>query len=166
MRPTRTTRAIVLIELLVYLGALFVLLNAASVFYYRYVQRSVDIARNANDIRRVTAAGERWRSDVRQAVAVRASGGAEPVLTLEQPGQVVRYRFAERAVWRKGVGDGAWVRVLAKVKASRTLRDVRHGVVSWRWELELLGGHNPRVRPLFTFRAVPRTRRPNDPQNP
>jgi hypothetical protein len=154
------------------MGVLALILNAAYVAYYQYVQSSLGVVRNATDIVRTTAAGERWREEVRRAARLSLAPVLEEpeefdeerlpsparvgeVLTLQQEGQTVLYRFEKQAVWRKGPGEGDWVRILPYVRASRMVEETRHGATSWRWELELAGASEPRIRPLFTFRAVP-----------
>ena len=83
----------------------------------------------------------------------------EQTLRLESAEGEVAYRFAAGAVSRR-IGTGSWSRVLDRVKSSSMERDARPTVTAWRWELELQpqtrGSYKPgRVRPLFTFLAVP-----------
>jgi len=64
-----------------------------------------------------------------------------------------------KTVSRK-VANKPWVQLLGNVKLSWMQADPRARVTAWRWELELrprLKGYDKpgRVRPLFTFVAVP-----------
>jgi hypothetical protein len=81
------------------------------------------------------------------------------LLYLDSPGKAVVYRFATNAVTRR-VGNGPWMPVLPRVKASTMTADRREQVTAWRWEVEIAtratGSAKPgRIRPLFTFLAVP-----------
>ena len=106
-------------------------------------------------------AGERWRADVRSAGnQVRLEDTADgQLLHLEGATNEVVYRFSTNAISRR-LGAGPWVRLLPNVKSSSMTADPREQVSAWRWELELAtrtqGSVKPgRVRPLFTFIAVP-----------
>jgi hypothetical protein len=150
-----------LLEALVYIGVVFVLLGAGYAAMYRCIDRSLALRRNADDITSALHAGERWRADVRAATSqIRLdSTNAEQLLYLDGPGRAVVYRFATNDVTRR-VGGGPWMRVLPSVKASTMTADPREHVTAWRWELEIapraVGSAKPgRVRPLFTFLAVP-----------
>ena len=81
------------------------------------------------------------------------------LLSLEGTRGTVVYRFTTNAVFRS-VSGGPWSHVLEHVKASAMARDQRENVTAWRWELEIqpraYGSVKPgRLRPLFTFLAVP-----------
>jgi len=149
----KPTRGYSLIECLVYIAVLAVVLNLSFVAYYRYEQHTRNLRRNADDITRALRAGERWREDVRTAIAsphVMENGLAIP----QQSGEVA-YVFANGAVWRQ---TGATrVVVLKDVKASTISDDSRPRVNAWRWEMELASPQKAvLVRPLFTFTAVVR----------
>jgi hypothetical protein len=156
----RTIHAFMLTEALVYIGLVFLLLGIGYAAMYRSIDNSVALRRNADDIIRALHAGERWRADVRLASRnVRWNNSAEPVLRLEGLTNQVDYRFAANAVYRRTAG-GPWLRVLDHVASSSMERESRPTVTVWRWELELqpqaTGSFKPsRVRPLFTFLAVP-----------
>jgi hypothetical protein len=159
--PHPGQRAYLLIEALVYISAVFVLLGAGYAAMYRCIDSSVALRRNADDITSALHAGERWRADVRSATSqVRLeSTEAEQLLYLEGASGTVVYRFTTNALARR-VGAGPWVRLLPNVKSSTMTSDPREYVTPWRWELELetraKGSVKPgRVRPLFTFIAVP-----------
>jgi len=159
--PRPGQRAYLLIEALVYIGAVSVLLGAGYVAMYHCLDSSVALRRNADDITSALHAGERWRADVRSATSqVRLeSTAAEQLLYLEGASGTVVYRFITNALARR-VGTGPWVPLLPNVKSSTMTSDRRKYVTAWRWELELepraQGSIKPgRVRPLFTFIAVP-----------
>jgi hypothetical protein len=153
--------AYLLIEALVYIAVIVALLGAGYAAMYRCVDSSFALRRNADDITSAVHAGERWRADVRAATgAVRVENtDAGQLCYLEGARGEVFYRFATNAVFRS-VSAGPWSRVLESVKASNMTRDPRQFATAWRWELELQprgkGSVKPgRVRPLFTFLAVP-----------
>jgi len=159
-RP-RGSAAYMMIEALVYIGLVMVILGAGYVAMYRCIDNSVALRRSADDISRALQAGERWRADVRavQGVVRLEDTSAEPTLYLPSARGEVAYRFASNAVLRR-MGDGNWVRLLANVKTSAMSGDARKNVAAWQWELELQpqfkGTVKPgRLRPLFTFLAVP-----------
>jgi len=152
-----------LIEALAYIAVLFVVLGVAFTALYRCMDHSIALRRNADDISRALHAGERWRADVR-AAGTRTwieTTNQEPVLHLEGPRGDAAYRFADDTVFRR-LGNGPWTRLLTNVKSSAMEPDRRQSVTAWRWELELKprvkGVVKPsRIRPLFTFLAVPQT---------
>ena len=154
-------RAYLIIEALVYIAAIVGLLGAGYAAMYRCVDSSFALRRNADEITSALHAGEHWRADVRAATgAVRAENtDAGQLLYLEGGRGLIVYRFATNAVFRN-VSAGPWSRVLESVKSSNMIADQRRFVTAWRWELELQprgkGIVKPgRVRPLFTFLAVP-----------
>ena len=137
------------------------MLGVAYAASYRSIDRSIALRRNADDITSALHAGERWRADVRAAVSqVRLENTeAGPLLHLDGPSRTVVYSFATNSVSRR-LGTDPWVRLLHNVKSSTMTADQRERVTAWRWELELqpraTGSVKPgRVRPLFTFLAVP-----------
>ena len=152
----KSARGYSVIEYLVYIAVLAVVLDLSFVAYYRYEQHTRNLRRNADDITRVLRGGERWREDVRAAIAsphVIENGVAIP----QQSGEVA-YVFVDNAVWRQ-TGATRTV-VLKQVKASTISSDLRQRVNAWRWEVELASPQKVvLVRPLFTFTAV--VRRPS-----
>jgi hypothetical protein len=160
-RTSRGNRAYLLIEALVYIAVVFLLLGAGYAAMYRCIDSSIALRRNADDITSALHAGERWRADVRSATKrVRLEDVApEQLLYLDGTNGQVVYRFATNGISRR-LGTGPWVRLLPNVKSSIMQPDPREYVTAWRWELELqprtTGSVKPgRVRPLFTFTAVP-----------
>ena len=150
-----------LTEALVYIAVVFVLLGAGYAAMYRCVDSSIALRRNVDDITSALHAGERWRADVRFATDVvrLESTEAGQLLRLDGPKGAVAYLCSTNAIFRS-VGTGPWARLLPNVKASTMEADPREYVTAWRWELELAtrtqGSVKPgRVRPLFTFIAVP-----------
>jgi hypothetical protein len=152
-----------LIEALVYLGVFAVFISLGSVTLFKCIDNSMSLRYNAEDISSAMRIGELWRADVRA-----ARGGprleeanGERTLSLPAARGEVAYRFSGRALFRRA-GEGPWVRVLANVKSSTMAAERRSNVTAWRWELELQprtkGAVKPsRMRPLFTFLAVPVT---------
>jgi hypothetical protein len=150
-----------LTEALVYIAVVFVLLGAGYAAMYRCIDSSIALRRNVDDITSALHAGERWRADIRSATnVVRLESTSDgQLLRLEGPKGAIAYRYSTNAIFRS-VGTGPWVRLLPNAKASTMETDPRKYVTAWRWELELAthtkGSVKPgRVRPLFTFIAVP-----------
>ena len=159
--PGASQRGYLMIEALVYIAVIVALLGAGYAAVYRCIDSSLALRRNADDITSALHAGERWRADVRSAGnQVRLEDTADgQLLHLEGATNEVVYRFSTNAISRR-LGAGPWVRLLPNVKSSSMTADPREQVSAWRWELELAtrtqGSVKPgRVRPLFTFIAVP-----------
>jgi len=153
--------AYMMIECLVYIGALFVLLGAGYAALYRCIDSSVALRRNADDITAALHAGERWRADVRSMTGKLQfeTTPDEQILRLPKPESEIAYRFSSNAVFRR-LGAGPWVRLLSNVQSSAMESEARQNVTVCRWELEVQPGQKSRVsrlRPLFTFIAVPET---------
>ncbi len=161
-RPdTDTIGGYMLTELLVYIGLVGLVLGTGFAVMYRCVENTTVLRRNAEDVMAAVRAGERWRVDIRNAgQEVRTENtDCGPVMRLAGVKGQVAYRFQENSIFRQ-VQDRPWVRVLDNVKTSMMQADPHHNVAAWRWELELLprakGYNKPgKVRPLFTFIAVP-----------
>ena len=149
--------AYMLTEVLVYIGVLFVLLGVGYAALYRCIENSVALRRNAEEIANALHAGERWRADLRLAngQVKWENRSAEHILRLPTARGELAYRFATNSVFRQ-VANGPWTHLLQNVKSSVMEPDQRQTLTAWRWELELQPrGKSTRVRPLFTFFAVP-----------
>lgn len=148
MKPER---GYTLIEMLVYIAVLAVVLDLSFAAYYRYDLYTRDLRRNADDIVRVMRAGERWRDDIRNAIApphITKNGIAIPT----QSGPI-DYIFVDDTVWRQMAGVPSVA--FRHVKVSVMSIDQRQHVDSWRWELELTSPKKTvLLHPLFTFTAV------------
>jgi Tfp pilus assembly protein PilE len=150
---TRSRKGMLLMECLVYMALLFVVLGAAYAAYYRCAENSKRLYQNVDDIVRALQAGERWRDDIRTALAVTAS---EDSLSLAQSNATVDYVFERNTVWRRAGAQAPLAPFLGGVKASRMERDERHHITGWRWEVELAWREkSPRFRPFYTFEAAP-----------
>jgi len=154
------TGAYMLTEALVYIGLVFVVLGIGYAAMYRCIDSSTALRGNADDILRAVHAGEQWRADIRTAArGVRWDRAGEPFLRLQGASNVVDYRFAEGTVFRReDAGESS--KMVDHVEASTMEQDARPALLVWRWELELQtkahASFKPgRVRPLFTFLAVP-----------
>lgn len=159
---TRALRAYLLMETLVYMGVVGIILGVGFVAMYRCVDNFVVLRRDADDISRVLNNGERWRAEVRSAIRgirpERVNG--EEILHLDTATQQLDYRFVSGALYRR-IDTGPWVLMLGKVKSCSFQPERRNNITAWRWELELQPEVKGtlkagRVRPLFTFLAVPR----------
>ncbi len=153
-------RGYLMTEALVYISAVGLLLTVGLIAMFRCIDNSLVMRRNADDIARAMHIGELWRSDVRAAakvIWVREDG--QDILQVESPSKRVQYRFADGALYRR-INSGPWGRALEQVKASAMQAEARSRVTCWHWDLELQprirGAAAPgRMRPLFTFIAVP-----------
>ncbi len=155
---SRAANGIMLIECLVYTVVLLILLGVAYIAFYRCMENSVALRRNAEDIATALQAGERWRADVRAATGLIhfETVGDASVLRLPTTRGEITYTFTTNTVLR-GVGDSPVVCLLPSVTASVMESESRQGIAAWRWELALKPRSKKpvRVQPLFTFLAVP-----------
>jgi hypothetical protein len=148
-----------LTEALVYISVVVLILGIGYAAMYRSIHYSLDLRRSAEDIAKALSVGERWRGDIRTA-NIRVDWqqlDGERVMILEGSSGRISYRATDQTLFRK-TGDGPWAAVLSNIKTSSFQADKRDHVTAWRWELELLPrAKNPRLKPLFTFTAVPAT---------
>jgi type II secretory pathway pseudopilin PulG len=156
-----TRRGYLLIEVLVYIAVIGALLGAGYAAMYRCIDSSIALRRNADDITSALHAGERWRADVRSATSSLSVETTESgqMLSFDSPRGIIAYHSSTNGIFRS-VGGGPWTRLLPNVKSSTMQPDPRQYAKPWCWELELAtrarGSVKPgRVRPLFTFIAVP-----------
>jgi Tfp pilus assembly protein FimT len=153
-----SSRAFSLIEVMVYLSVLMVVLAVGYAAMYRSMDNSRALRRSTDDIANALHAGENWRGGVggaRGRIQFRTND-TEQILRLPARRGEVSYRFATNTVFRR-IGNNDWSFVLGNVAASSFVSDPRQNVAAWRWELELQTRTKQpgRVRPLFTFIAVP-----------
>ncbi len=141
-----------MLEMLVFMALSVVILGIAGSAYWRCVDNSKQLQRNAEDILAAVDAGERWRSDIRLAESVVAETN---LVTLTQAGDTVEYRFDHDAIWRHSSRSNQTIRLLANVKSSSMQSEARAQIHAWRWEIELQSRKKPPfLHPLFTFKAV------------
>ncbi len=161
-RPSSAKRAYSLIECLVYIAVLFVLLGVSYIALFRCIDNSVALRRNADDISRVLHVGERWRADVRSVsgnIRLETTNLAQIASLPTSQGQII-YCFATNTLARSYNG-GPWSQLLTNVASSTMRPDARRTLTAWKWELELVPRKNSsRVRPLFTFEALPESALP------
>ena len=153
----RSTRGILLIECLVYMGALFAVLGVAYSVCFGFWDNAIRLRRNADDIAAALRTGERWRDDVRAASGPPRIENSPygTLLHIPQKTREVVYLSHDNSILRWTDG-GAWVSLLTNVKSSNMRGDKRREVTAWRWEIELMARRKSvRLRPLFTFEAVP-----------
>lgn len=140
-----------------YVVVVMVVFVLAVTSYNRMALRSSELQRNAADIERVLRAGELWRRDVRGATAqcrFEEGDGFDAFVIPTGTNEVI-YSCDGTNVHRR-VSDGPWQVAIAGVKESRVHAEKRTEVAAWRWEIELSQRQKViRVRPLFTFMAVP-----------
>ena len=151
-------RGFTIIECLVYIGVYAVLLGVATAAFYKCFDNMKGLRRNSEDITRAVRAGEIWRNDIRTAAGAIQVEASDQTLRIPQRDREVAYKFADAQVFRKAGADAPWRVMLSKVQSSQMTGDPRAHVSAWRWELELQSARKAvRVRPLFTFLAVPNT---------
>jgi hypothetical protein len=156
-RRWQAAAGMLLIECLVYLGAVAVVIGVGLAVFYHALDFSRRLRSNADDIVRALRAGEQWRADVRAATgALRLEEGQGGLaLHIPQANGPVTYFLVTNLVARCAGSDGRCATVIPAVKHSMFHHDQRGQVGSWRWELELASAMKAaRVRPMFTFTAV------------
>jgi prepilin-type N-terminal cleavage/methylation domain-containing protein len=155
----RGLRGFTLIECLVYISVMTVILAIGLAAFYRCWDDNKAITRNSNDIVRTLKAGEAWRADVRGAtgpISVVTTNSEQTVRIPNGKNELI-YAFANGEIRKRTGEEGPWRVVLPNVKSSQIEIDRRDRVTAWRWELELQSQRkNAKVRPLFTFEAVPK----------
>jgi hypothetical protein len=155
----RAERGILLVECLIYMGVFFVLVGLGFVTMYRCWDNYKHLSRGAADISSAVHEGERWRADVRLAVApIRLDEGdqGETRFFVPQSEGEVGYVLWDGTLFRKPATSNSWSPVLENVANSRMIEEPRTQVTAWRWELELKTRHkHARMHPLFTFKALP-----------
>jgi Tfp pilus assembly protein PilE len=150
-------RGIALVDCLAYIALLAVILTMAFGAFYRAMEHSRELARNAAEIARALQAGERWRADVRASTQPPRleSVGNESQLRLASVAGEVTYTFRAGGVLRQALPNTNWVELLPRTAESRMFEERRQHVRVWQWEVELKAGQkSARVRPLFSFQAV------------
>jgi hypothetical protein len=155
--PLHQCGAFVLVEYLIYITVLAVVMGIAFGSFYQCLDSSRDVSRQTEMILRTVQAGELWRADIRQATNAprTAPEGAREFFEIPTTNGLVVYLFDAGAVWRRAP-DGSVRELLTRGKGSSMHPDQRIKVASWQWDLELLTRKKTvRVRPLFTFEAVP-----------
>ena len=151
-------RGISLIQCLAYIAVLAILMAIGGSTVAKAWDRSRALSRNSQDIQRAINVGERWRADIRAATGRIETLVTQTNQTLRIPTHDARveYEFTDGEVRRRDTQHAGWMIVLPKVNASQMQPGTEPGVTSWQWELELKPTQkNARVRPLFTFTAVP-----------
>lgn len=154
---SRQAQGFSLVECLVYMGLFAVVVGLGMAAFFQCRDSAESLRRTADDIVVTLKAGERWREDVRRAVAPLqlVNGDSGQQVNIPQQSNQVAYRFFQQTVWRRADPNGVWVPLLSKVKQSRMERDARTQVAVWRWEVELKTRQpETRLRPLFSFTAV------------
>jgi hypothetical protein len=150
-------QAYLMIEVLIYIGMVFLLLGIGYMAMYRCINNSVALRHNADDITTVLHAGEHWRADIRSSTGPPRIETSDWEQVIHLPGRDAEtlYLYSHEAMFRRH-GEGPWVQVLTNIKSSVITADESHATTSLRWELELASRGKPhRIRPLFTFIAVP-----------
>jgi type II secretory pathway pseudopilin PulG len=147
-----------LIEALAYIAVLAVIIAVTGKTFATAWDQSARIQRNTDDIKRVLRAGERWRQDIRAAtgrIEPQTEAGAQGLVIPTAKGQIV-WLVSTNGVRRSASAEAPEILLLPRIKDSQFVEDARTGVTAWRWDVELKPEKKePRVRPWFTFLAVP-----------
>lgn len=154
----RFQRGLCLTECLAYIAVLGVLISVGGFTVAKAWDQSRALSRSTADIQRTVNAGERWRADIRAAHArIEAISIAEgEALRIPTATGTVEYLWVEGELRRRANDQAPWITILPRVKASRMQSELRANVAAWRWEIELEPSQKKsRLRPLFTFLAVP-----------
>ena len=160
LATSRQIAGILLIECIVYIAIFALLTSIGLAAFYLCWDHSKALIYATEDISATLRSGERWRTDVRNAVG---KISLEPTAT----GQVVQvpekdkaiiYRFEAGTVHREIPAQHISELLLARVTKSQMLTESRNGIAAWRWELELGSRRSETQLPLlFTFEAVQTT---------
>ena len=151
-------RAISIVEVLIYVSLLGTLLTLGSKAVGVGSSHARQTQMQTGDINAALRVGEQWRNDIRSAVVSPKLQEIEstPILLIETRDGIIEYRYSDRAVWRRVGGEEEGQKLFDRVESSRMLLYTRGKVSAWRWELELeRRDHRSKMRPLFTFIAVP-----------
>src|SRR5690242_19470360 len=121
----RRARAIVLIDLLVYISLLAIILVLMAVVFDQGMQQAAHLRRNVADIERAMKAGERWRADVRAATGKPWMETKEGVEFFKIPTGTneIAYSFQSNRVYRFDLGKEAWEVALKDVKGAQILAE-------------------------------------------
>lgn len=148
--------AATLIECLVYIGVFAVIIGVSTGAFYRCYDHMRSLRRNSDDITRTLKAGEIWRADIRSATRLPTFDPVSQTLRITSQSGGVDYQFIDGQISRRIGSDGAWSCLLTNIYQCEMKLEQHGSVAAWRWELELKPLRKPaRVRPLFTFTAVP-----------
>lgn len=155
-RTRSRRRGIMLVECLVYFGVSIVLVGLGIALYLRCLDSATNLERNADDIAGSLQLGERWRADLRLAIAEpRISSDTNGDFVIPLANGSVTYRFSQGAFWRQRSDEAGWTRLLDRVVSANWSDEVRTHVTAWRLDLELrTRKHDARIRPLFSFIGV------------
>ena len=156
----QTERGILLVDCMVYIALWSVVVGLAFASFYRCLDQTRHLSRNASDIARALQAGERWREDIHQAMGELALIESGEAQELRIPQRLETwFTFQGRNRVPAGREKSRWAQLLADVKESSMQKDPRAHVTAWRGSRTENHAKVVRLRPLFTFQAVPPTGR-------
>ncbi len=162
--PPRARCGFTLLEILTYIAVLAAVLGVGGAALGRLWTASGHLRREADDLKALLAAGERWREDIRRSAgAITADPtGADPVIHLRwQPDTEAQWTCVEGTVMRRAGENGDWVPLVRRVRSSRMLPEPRGAVQAWRWDVELEPvSPKAKFRRQLTFLAVPTAPKP------
>ena len=153
----RTQAGYLLIECLVYLSVLLVILGLGLGAFYVCWDYSKALHYATDDINAALHAGERWRTDIRNAtgkITVETTAEGERLRIPHGTNELI-YNFNAGEVRRQIASSGFSELLLPKVKVSQMVTEKRGPVAAWRWEVELTPRRKETHLPLlFTFEAA------------
>ena len=154
---TRTQAGYLLIECLIYLSVLVVILGLGLGAFYVCWDYSKALHYATDDINAALHAGERWRTDIRNAtgkITVETTAEGERLRIPHGTNELI-YNFNAGEVRRQIASSGFSELLLPKVKVSQMVTEKRGPVAAWRWEVELTPRRKETHLPLlFTFEAA------------
>ena len=160
---SRHAAGISLLECLVYIALLTVVMGIGYMALYHASVNHRNLSLNVDDIASAVNVGELWRKDVRAATGLITSQSAAEgqQLRIPQKQGEVTYHFAAGELRRQQAAGAPWTVLLPRVETSSMTVDRRKHVTAWRWELTLkTTARQVRLRPVFSFEAVPGITRP------
>lgn len=157
---TRHQAGTTLIECMVYLMVFPILLGVALGSFCVCWDGFRAMISTTDEVSAALGAGERWRSDVRDAggiITVETTSLGQ-VVKIPENGTEIIYSFNSNGLRRQTGAEGFSQVIFPKVKSSEMKFEMRGTVKAWQWELELpelrKGPHLPM---LFTFEAAQKT---------
>jgi hypothetical protein len=157
IHKSRHAAGLLLIECLMYIAVFAILTGIGTACFYLCWDQSKAVVYATDDIGAAFRAGEHWRADVRNAtgpISVEQTADGQQIHIPGHDNAIV-YRFASGEVRREIPNTQRSDLLLAKVNSSQMTREMRDGVIAWRWELDLAVRRPETHLPLlFTFEAA------------
>lgn len=157
LHKSRHKSGVSLVECLVYIAVFAILTGIGTATFYLCWNQSKALVYATDDISAALRAGERWRTDIRNAngpVSIEQTVSGEKVQVPTHDKTIV-YHFESGEVRREIPSTRQSELLLPKVISSKMNKETRNGVTAWCWELDLAVRRPETQLPLlFTFEAV------------